>query len=729
MPTRYFNRERSWLEFNARVLDEALDPKTPLLERLRFLAIFTSNLDEFFMVRVAGLLKMREEGLVASDSPEEIDSSALIGTLRIRTTELLEAQYRCFEETLTELQKHDVKISKISELTKDERKFVAQYFRDSIFPVLTPLAYDAAHPFPFLSNLSLYLIVQPDLQQTPDESLPKICFVEIPSILPRLIRLPGSERSFHYVCIDDMIAEHIDDLFLGIKVKNSGLVRVTRNLDYTLLENEVVDLLKSMTKEMVLRQQQEVVRLEYQRGMPVELVELIRGKIQVPSENIFQIPAPMHIPSFSVLCHLNLPELKFESFNPRLPARFELSDDIFELISQEDILVHHPYESFYAVTEFLKTAAQDPQVLAIKQMLYRTGGDSPVLQALIDAAAFGKHVTAVVELKARFDEKNNIGWARELERAGVNVVFGFVDLKTHSKATLVVRREGNELKRYAHLSTGNYNSVTARLYTDVGLFTKDVRLCEDVSQLFNLVTGVNVIRFGRVAGLPSGSPQFNDMAIAPMNLRQRILQLIDREIQVASQGRPARMIAKMNALVDKELIDKLYEASAAGVKIQLIIRGICCLRPNDPVLSQNIEVISIIDRFLEHSRIYYFAAGGLDEVYLSSADWMPRNMDRRVEAFFPIKNSNIKRRLVDEILTICLADNVKARVLQHDGRYVLRVPGVGAEALRSQAKFIEIARAAGLKSIPYDKAMSHDPVRSKSRRPVQKRDKKPKKIR
>lgn len=729
MPQRYINREKSWLEFNSRVLSEALTETTPLLERIRFLAIFSSNLDEFFMVRVAGLLKMREEGLINYDSPETIDSSVLIEDLRLRTNELIQAQYTCFGQLMTELATYDVTIQKMKDLDKEERKFVQAYFKDSIFPVLTPLAHDAAHPFPFLTNLSLYMIVRPDLSGLTDaENFPKICFIEIPSVIPRLIPLPPSpERKGHrYMLIDDIIADNLDQLFVGVSVSSAGLIRVTRNLDYTLLENEVVDLLKSITKEMALRQQQEAVRLEVQDCIPDDVLQILCEKIQIGQEGVFKVPAPMHLPSFTELCNLPFSELKYDSFNPRLPPRFDLNEDIFALISQEDILVHHPFESFYTVTEFLMMAAHDPQVLAIKQMLYRTGGDSPILRALVDAAAQGKHVTAMVELKARFDEKNNISWARELERAGVNVVFGFVDLKTHSKATLIVRKEGNDLKRYAHLSTGNYNSVTARIYTDIGLFTKDQQLCEDVSQLFNLVTGVNLLRLGRYSTRQGPMPQFKEIAVAPLYLRSRFIELIDGEIAEAKAGKPAKIIAKMNALVDKELIDRLYDASQAGVKVHLIVRGICCLRPGVAELSENIEVISIVDRFLEHSRIYYFYAGGEEKVFLSSADWMPRNMDRRVESLFPVKHPPIKRRLIDEILGICLLDNVKARQLQADGSYVLREPKPNQPAVRSQVKFIELARAGGLKSLPYEKAIKHDPVTNKGKRPLHKRDKKKK---
>ena len=722
----YLNKELSWLEFNARVLDEALTPDTPLLERLKFLAIFSNNLDEFFMVRVAGLKKMEQELLRITDSPDGMETSQVLGQIRNRTLELMDVQYRCLNEhVLPELATHDIKILKVSKLSAPQRKHLDEYFDAAVSPVLTPLGVDPAHPFPFLSNQSLYLVVVPKhIHATEGES--GIGFVEIPSILPRLIPVhsetPGAA---HFVLLEDLIAANLTSLFFGLEPGACYTIRVTRNLDYNLLENKVVDLLKSIQKEMQNREHQEVVRLEVDARLPEPILNLIKTSLNIAESDVYRIPRPLFIPGLMALHKIPLEHLKDSPFNPRLPPALAGSEDIFSVIAKKDLLVHHPYESFYAVTEFLHSAAHDPNVLAIKQTLYRSAGDSPIIDALIAAAENGKQVTAVIELKARFDEKNNIIWARRLERAGVNVVFGFVGLKTHSKAVLVVRREGHRLVRYVHLSTGNYNSNTAKLYTDVGFFTSDEAIGRDIAMIFNLITGFDVLTGTTRVKETQVANQLTKIALSPVNLKETVIGLIDKEIEHKKKSGTGFIMAKMNSLVDKDIIDALYRASQAGVKVSLIVRGICCLRPGIQGISQNIEVISIIDRFLEHSRIFYFQSGGEHRVYLASADWMPRNMDRRIEIMWPIENLEIKARLTGEILRICWSDNVKARYLTHDGKYLRRKPKQGEETIRSQAKFIEIARAGGIQSMPYEIAIRHNPMSKQGQRPIAR--KKPKK--
>jgi polyphosphate kinase len=587
------------------------------------------------------------------------------------------------------------------------------------------LGVDPAHPFPFLSNLSLYLVVVPKHVQSPEVGS-GIGFVEIPSILPRLIPIQGeSPTTTHYVLLEDLIASHLRSLFFGLDPGDCYTIRVTRNLDYNLLENKVVDLLKSIQKEMQNREHQEVVRLEVDAHLPEPILRLIQSNLNIGDADIYRVPRPLFIPGLMTLHKINLETLKDPAFNPRLPPALAGNEDIFSVIAKKDLLVHHPYESFYAVTEFLHSAAHDPNVLAIKQTLYRSAGDSPIIDALIAAAENGKQVTAVIELKARFDEKNNITWARRLERAGVNVVFGFVGLKTHSKAVLVVRREGQKLVRYVHLSTGNYNSNTAKLYTDVGFFTSDEDIGRDIAMIFNLITGFDVLTGTTRVKEAHVAHQLKKIALSPVNMKETILSLIDKEIEYKKKTGTGFIMAKMNSLVDKDIIDRLYRASGAGVRVQLIVRGICCLRPGLAGISQNIEVISIVDRFLEHSRIYYFHAGGDHRVFLASADWMPRNMDRRIEIMWPVENHEIKARLTGEILRICWADNVKARILNADGTYVRRKLKPDEEVVHSQAKFIKIAREGGIQSMPYEIAIRHNPMRKHGQRPIAR--KKPKK--
>lgn len=727
MPTDlYINKELSWLEFNARVLDEALIPETPLLEKLKFLAIFANNLDEFFMVRVAGLKKMEQELLRITDSPDGMETSAVLAQIRQRTTELLSTQYHCLQDTVIPgLSEHDIRILQVPDLSPTQRRHLDDYFEAEVSPVLTPLGVDPAHPFPFLSNLCLYLVVVPKHLHA-SEGDAGIGFVEIPSILPRLIPVKSEHHgASHFVLLEDLIAANLTSLFFGLEPGDCYTIRVTRNLDYNLLENKVVDLLKSIQKEMQNREHQEVVRLEVDASLPEPILGLLMTSLGIGPSDVYRVPRPLFIPGLMALHKIPLDHLKDPPFNPRIPPAMAGNEDIFAVIAKKDLLVHHPYESFYAVTEFLHSAAHDPNVLAIKQTLYRSAGDSPIIDALIAAAENGKQVTAVIELKARFDEKNNIIWARRLERAGVNVVFGFVGLKTHCKAVLVVRREGQRLVRYVHLSTGNYNSTTAKLYTDVGFFTASEAIGRDIAMIFNLITGFDVLTGTTRVKEQQVASQLKKIALSPVNLKEKILSLIEKEIEHKKRSGTGFIMAKMNSLVDKQIIDALYKASQAGVKISLIVRGICCLRPGIPGLSHNIDVISIIDRFLEHSRIFYFQAGGDHQVYLASADWMPRNMDRRIEIMWPIENIEIKARLTGEILRVCWTDNVKARYLTAEGKYARRKPKAGEEAVRSQAKFIEIARQGGIQSMPYEIAIRHNPMRKQGQRPIARR--KPKK--
>lgn len=720
---RYFDRDLSWLEFNERVLSEAETADTPLLEKLKFLAIFSSNLDEFFMVRVAGLKKMVEEDFQTAEPTDELSGEETLAAIRRRVIDLVERKYRCLSGVvLPGLRDQNVQIVSMGSLDPAQREFMQGYFAREVFPVLTPMAVDPAHPFPFLTNLALYLLVQ--FRPVNAEAVfdtPAIGLVEIPSVLPRLIPVqPPVDGKRSYVLLEELVAENLGALFMGFEISASCTMRVTRNLDYTLLENEVVDLLKSVQREVTSREHQEAVRLDYAGDLPENVLGLLKRELRLSPADIYQKPAPLMLQGLMALYHLPLPHLKDPPFNPRLPKQMESRDDIFSLIAEEDLLLHHPYDSFYPTIEFLQQAAHDPNVLAIKQTLYRTSGDSPIIDALIRAAENGKQVTAVVELKARFDEKNNITWARRLERAGVNVVFGFVGLKTHCKLILVVRRESGRLVRYVNLSTGNYNSNTAKLYTDISYFTANEGIGEDVSTIFNLLTGFNILSGESKLRRRTQMPAFKKIAIAPIALRTKIIDLIQREINEAKKGGKAEIIAKMNALVDKEIIDKLYEASQAGVDIKLIVRGICCLRPGIPGLSDRIQVVSVVDRFLEHSRVYFFHAAGAREVYLSSADWMRRNMDRRIEVLFPVEDSDYREALINNVLALYLADNVKARILQPDGTYKKLSPSDGEPPLRCQIGFIEMARLQGIKSLPYDEAMRHDSIKQKGSRPVAK---------
>ena len=701
-PSLYVNREMSWLEFNRRVLEEAQDKLTPSLEKLKFISIFSSNLDEYFMVRVGGLFR------ILNADVDGIDASGR--TIRQQLDEIAEKvrglvaeQYRCITEVLLpRLKKTGIFLHQIDELDKKEIKRLDDYFEAQVFPILTPLAVDAGHPFPFLGNLRLNLLVV--FKEASGIKMPQAyAFVEVPSILPRLVPVNAESDEYRFILLEELIRRHIHRLFPGMEIKNVIAFRVTRNHDYDLYENEVMDLLKSVEAEIKDRSDKMAVRLEIDPGAPKKVVNLLARQLGVEERFIYEVKGPINIRDFLSLYDLPVdPFHKDPPFNPRIPQRFATDKDIFTIIREGDLLLHHPYDSFAVVMDFLNTAADDPDVLAIKQTLYRIGKDSPVIGALRRAAENGKQVTAVVELKARFDEEFNIDWARQMEESGVNTVFGFVRWKTHCKATLIVRREGKQLRRYVHVSTGNYNTMTAKIYTDIGLFTCNPDFGNDVSALFNILTGFNSWTGGDLPTAQTVASMFRKFMISPVTTQETLIRLIDREIQKSTPKMPGRILAKMNALVDTRIIRKLYEASRAGVRIDLLARGICCLRPGVPGISENIRVISILDRFLEHSRVYYFHNGGNPEIYSGSADWMPRNFRKRAEILYPIENTELKARIIKEILMTYLNDNVKARLMQPDGSYVRVKPKEGAKLVRSQSALIAIAREGGVKSPPYE---------------------------
>jgi polyphosphate kinase len=701
-PSLYVNRELSWLEFNRRVIEEALDPLTPSLEKLKFASIFSSNLDEYFMVRVGGLFRILEVHLDHVDASGRTPRQEL-DEIAEKARELVALQYACFaNEVLPRLEKAGIFIHRIDELDKKEIKRLDDYFEAQVFPILTPRAVDAGHPFPFIGNLRLNLMVV--FKEASGIKVPQAyAFVEAPSILPRLISVTSEKGGVHFILLEDLIRRHVSLLFPGMEIKNIIAFRVTRIHDYDLHEEEVMDMVKSVEAELRDRSNQNAVRLEIEPGAPKRIINLLLQKLGVEERFVYEIKGPINICDFLALYDLSVDTShKDPPFNPRMPQQFASDKDIFTIIREGDVLLHHPYDSFAAVMDFLNTAADDPDVLAIKQTLYRIGKDSPVVAALCRAAENGKQVTAVIELKARFDEEHNIDWARQMEESGVNTVFGFVRWKTHCKATLVVRREGKQLRRYVHVSSGNYNTVTAKIYTDIGLFTCDPDFGSDVSALFNVLTGFNSWSGGDLFTPETVAAMFRKFMISPVTTQETIHRLIDREIEKSNPKAPGRIIGKMNALVDAKTVFKLYQASRAGVRIDLLVRGICCLRPGIPGVSENIRVTSVLDRFLEHSRLYYFHNGGDPEIYSGSADWMPRNFKKRAEILYPIRNTALKARIMDEILMTYLRDNVKARLMQADGTYVRVKAKEGERPIRCQSELIAIARKGGLKSPPYE---------------------------
>ncbi len=683
-PDHYLNRELSWLEFNARVLAEAADATNPCLERLKFLAIFSANLDQFFEIRVAGLQQQGYAGVEPQDyGADRMAPAEQLAAIGQRAHALVAAQYRQLDqEVFPGLVAGGIERLHYDALTDVERRRIDGLFQSSIYPVLTPLAIDPGHPFPPVHHKSLNIALLGE-RQSEGKVRRHFGVVQVPALLDRVVVVSRGAARVRFIMLEDIIAHHLRELFGGLRVVRHAVFRVTRNADVTIQEEDAEDLVETIEDSLGQRIRSDPVRLEISADADQALTAVLREAHELEPVDVYRVPGPLDLTGLMVLHeHEGFCDLKDETLVPRTPARFAGGRDIFDVIRAQDVVVHHPYESFGCVVDFIERAADDPDVIAIKQTLYRTSGVSPIITALARAARNGKQVTALVELRARFDEQNNIQWARALEQAGVHVVYGVVGLKTHCKAALVVRREGGGLRRYVHLSTGNYNPTTARVYTDLGLFTAEPDFGEDTSALFNLLTGY------------SAGYRWKKLLVAPLDLREQILALIGREERHARAGRPARIIVKMNALVEPAVIDALYRASQAGVPIDLIVRGICCLRPGLRGVSETIRVTSLVDKFLEHSRILYFENGGKPDVYLASADWMPRNFLRRVETAFPIEDPTLKARLVGEILRLLLADNVKARVLQADGTYQRRAPGEGEVPTRCQLVFQQLARDA-----------------------------------
>ncbi len=685
-PAHYINRELSWLAFDERVLEEAREPANPLLERLKFLAISASNLDEFFEVRVAGLQAQIYDALEPQDTPGDgMGPLAQVVEISRRTHDFVDRQYETWKtEIRPQLARHGIIVCRADELTEDEVQFLDNYYVGQVYPVLTPLAIDPAHPFPHLHNKSLNLILR---IETIGQDITRQLYavLQVPSVLNRLVALPKSGKGLNrFVLLEDVIGPRLNSLFGGFRVAAWVAFRVTRNSDLSIQESEVkISLLSTIQETLRQRKWGAAVRLEIVNTVDEGFLAQLQmtAALDLEDRDVYKVHGPIDFTVLSSLSRLEgFRDLKDPPFEPQMPTGFVNRGNVFNAIREQDILVHHPYESFGSVVQFIEQAADDPQVLAIKQTLYRTADDNPIITALARAAENGKQVTALVELQARLDEENNIVKARALQKAGVHVVYGMVGLKTHCKAALVVRSESGGLRRYVHLATGNYNPTTARHYTDLGFFTCRPEFGEDANELFNMLTGY------------SQGQGWNRLVIAPRFLADKVVALIDREREHAEAGLPARIIAKMNALVDPGAIEALYAASRAGVQVDLMIRGICCLRPGVPGVSENIRVFSVVDKFLEHSRISYFQNGDKPEVYLSSADWMPRNFRRRVEVMFPIEDPRLISRIVDGILGVALADNVKSRVLQSDGTYTRKATKPGERLIRSQIEYQNMAR-------------------------------------
>jgi polyphosphate kinase len=715
-PQYYFNRELSWLEFNNRVLHEALDPRTPLLERLKFMAIFSSNLDEYFMVRVAALKQQIEVG-VSQRTTDGLTPQEQLDAISQKLRPVVVKQHHYFAKELRpQLAAAGIYLLDYDQLSQAQRVYLHQYFEEQIFPVLTPLAVDPSHPFPYISNLSLNLAVVVQDAETGEEHFAR---VKVPNVLPRFIALPqglqsgetsagvrgvgeADQISPHHVWsgvpLEQVIAHNLESLFPGMNVLAYHPFRITRNADLVVEEDEADDLLLAIEQELRNRRFGSVVRMEIQAATPEAIGQMLMREMALAQSDVYEVKGLLCLNDLMDLRDLPLPELKDPDWSPVIPPRIrkleqqeaigEKREDIFSVLREGDLLVHHPYYSFTAtVQRFITQAAHDPAVLAIKMTLYRTSGDSltvdsSIVNSLIAGAENGKQVAVLVELKARFDEENNILWARKLENAGVHVVYGLVGLKTHTKTALVVRQESGQIRRYVHIGTGNYNPKTARLYTDLGLLSSRKELGADLTDLFNYLTGY------------SHQQTYRKLLVAPVNLRDRLLNLIHRETEHQKQGSPGRIIAKMNSLIDLDIMTALYEASQAGVQIDLIVRGICCLRPGLKQVSENIRVISIIGRFLEHSRIFYFHNQGQEEIFIGSADWRSRNLDRRVEAVAPIEDASIAKDL-KEILTVMLADHRQAWELQPDGHYIQRQPIPGQPQIGSQSILMDLAQLSG----------------------------------
>lgn len=684
-PNLYINRELSLLEFQGRVLEEALDDSNPLLERIKFMAFVGINLDEFFMVRVAGLKKQVAAGVVDTP-PDGMTPAEQLAAIRKVTLRLMTEAQKCTQDELIPLlDKAGIHILNYADLNQKQKENVDSYFAEVVFPVLTPMAFDPGHPFPHISNLSLNLAV---LIRDTHEHFARI---KVPSTLPRLVpikrssgsvRRDGTVPHHHYfVWLEQVIAANLHILFPGMEVIEAHPFRVTRDADVMIQELEASDLLESIEQGVRQRRFGSVVRVEISKEMPAHIRDILIENLQMDRNDIYILEDPLGLSNLMTLYQVERFDLKDTTFIPTIPAplRGETYDgNIFAAIRQKDILVHHPYDSFIPVVDFLQSAANDPNVLAIKQTLYRVGRNSPIVKALMDARETGKQVAVLVELKARFDEESNIGWARTMEREGVHVIYGLLGLKTHSKVALLVRKEGEHIRRYVHLATGNYNDVTAQSYEDIGLFTCDEEIGADATDLFNYLTGY------------SSKQDYRKLLVAPINLRERFTALIEREIEHQRNGEQGHLIFKMNSLVDKRMIKALYQASMAGVKIDLVVRGMCCIRPGLEEISENIRVISVVGRFLEHSRIYYFRNGGQEEILLGSADLMPRNINNRVEVLFPVEDTDVIRYLRDDVLAEYMNDNVKARLMYPDGTYQKFELDGDKEALNIQVKLFDI---------------------------------------
>lgn len=657
-PAYYINRELSWLAFNERVLEEAEDRGTPLFERLRFLAISASNLDEFFMVRIAGLKDQIKSGRNIIDNKTEMTAKEQWEKALDKSRTFMQRMMEVWNHTfLPLLAEQKIYFLKPRELSREQKAYLADLFDRMIYPVLTPMAVDASRPFPMLLNRSLNLAL---LIESEDQEKGKnlFAFVQVPSVLPRFVEVPDEEGKRSYILLEEVIRMHLSDLFRGKKIISASPFRITRNADLTLNEEGAEDLLEEIEKELKKRKMGAAVRIEVEKGMHPYLKEVIEEWEEVSPEEIIEIDGPLDLTFlYRFVGQPGFGQLRFPDLPPLAPVDFKGEQDILEAIRHKDILLYHPYESFDPVIHFVRQAASDPQVLAIKQTLYRVGGDSPIVAALAEAAENGKQVTVLVELRARFDEEKNIEWAKKLEQAGCHVIYGLVGLKTHAKMILVVRQEKDRLRRYVHLGTGNYNENTAKVYSDFSLFTVNEAIGEDVSAIFNQLTGYSTL------------PELHHLSVAPTGLKEELIANIEEVIEHTTPERPGHIIAKMNSLTDKDMIKALYRASSAGVKIDLIVRGICCLRPGIPGVSENIRVYSIVGRFLEHSRVYYFQYGRREKIYISSADWMTRNLERRVETLFPLLNPRLKKRVI-RFLEIQLSDNVKRRELKADGNYV-----------------------------------------------------------
>ena len=685
-PKYYTNRELSWILFNTRVLNEARDKSIPLFERLKFLSITASNLDEFFMIRVASLKDMvsvhYDKPDIAGMTPQE-----QLEALDKATHDLVNTQYSTYTRSLLPLlEKNGLHVIQAHEdLTKAEGDYVDRYFKDSVYPVLTPMAVDSSRPFPLIRNKSLNIGAL--VKKKGENKEMEFATVQVPSVLPRIVELPsGNDGKRKVILLEEIIEKNIEKLFLNYDIVCVHPFRIMRNADLTIEEDEAADLLKEIEKQLKKRQWGQAIRLEVEADIDKKLLKFIEKELKIKEEDIYRIAGPLDLTFLMKMYGMEgFDHLKKPGYIPQPVPEMEGEGSIFEKIQKGDILLYHPYQTFNPVVEFIKQAAKDPQVLAIKQTLYRVSGNSPIIAALAQAAENGKQVSVLVELKARFDEENNIVWAKMLEKAGCHVIYGLVGLKTHSKITLVVRREEDGIARYVHLGTGNYNDATAKLYTDTGLLTCSESIGEDATAVFNMLSGY------------SEPLSWNKLSLAPLWLKDKFLSLIQRETEYARRGRKAKMIAKVNSLCDRDIIAALYEASSAGVKIHLIVRGICCLRVGIPGVSENIKVRSIVGNFLEHSRIFYFENDGEPEIYMGSADWMPRNLERRVEILFPVEKEELKQRVI-HILDLQLKDTVKANVLTKDNVYE-KVDKRGKEHLDSQEEFCREAIEQGEKHV------------------------------